>query len=373
MQTNELDTDTLRRLAEVRAENGKVVSLYLNLDPSQFATGQARSTAITSVLDEADREAREHSPGVREDVKRLRDFFKGFDFDGAHGVAVFASGAADLFEAIKLPRPVDSCVQIDDVPFIEPLADALAAGNWCVALVNRQLARIFRGSRDTLDEIAVVADEVHRRHDQGGWSQARYQRSVDKEAADHLKNTVDELMRRHRYRPFDGLFIAAPEAVYAELEERLHPYLKERLVGRIQIDVENSTAEDVHSVAGEAIASHERKQEDELLTRLENERDSGGRGATGLEDVLKAINERRVEALLIDEGHSEPGVECPQCGWLGPPAVAACPADGAEVEERDDVVADAARAAITQSARVVVVHDDDRLESAGSIGALLRF
>ena len=373
MQTNELDTDTLRRLAELRPENGKVVSVYLNLDPSQFATGQARSTAITSVLDEADRLAREGDVSVRDDVKRLREFFKDYDFDGAHGMAVFTCGAADLFEAIKLPRPVDSCVEIDDSPFVEPLADALAAGTWCVALVNRQTARIFRGSRDTLTEIAVVADQVHRRHDQGGWSQARYQRSVDKEATDHLKNTVDELMRRHRYRPFDGLFIAAPDEVYAELEERLHSYLKEKLVGRIQIDVENSSAEEVRAAAGEAIASFERTREDELLTRLANEKNSGGRGVTGLEDVLRAVNERRVETLLIDDGHTEPGVECPQCGWLGPPAVAECPADGTAVEERDDVVADAARSAITQSARVVLVHDDERLENLGSIGALLRF
>ena len=373
MQTNELDTDTLRRLAELRPDDGKVVSVYLNLDPSEFATGQARSTAITSLLDEADREARGQAPAVREDVKRLREFFKDYDFDGAHGVAVFACGPADIFEAIKLPRPVESCVEIDDAPFVEPLADALAAGTWCVALVNRQTARIFRGSRDTLTEIAVISDEVHRRHDQGGWSQARYQRSVDKEATDHLKHTVDELMRRHRYRPFDGLFIAAPDEVYAELEERLHSYLRERLVGRIQIDVENSAADDVRAAAGEAIARFERKREDELLTRLANEKNSGGRGATGLEDVLRAVNERRVETLLIEEGHSEPGVECPQCGWLGPPAVATCPADGTSVEERDDVVADATRAAITQSAGVVVVHDDDRLESLGSIAALLRF
>ena len=368
MQTNELDTDTLRRLAEMRPENGEVVSVYLNLDPSEFATGQARSTAITSLLDEADRAARERDGSVRADVKRLREFFKEFDFDGAHGVAVFACGPADLFEAIKLPRPVQSCVEIDEAPFVEPLADALASGTWCVALVNRQTARIFRGSRDNLTEIAVVADEVHRRHDQGGWSQARYQRSVDKEAYDHLKNTVEELMRRHRYRPFDGLFIAAPDAVYADLEERLHSYLKERLVGRIQIDVENSAADDVRAAAAEAISAHERKLQEELLERLQ-----GGRSATGLEDVLKALNERRVEALLIDEGHSEPGVECPQCGWLGPPAVAQCPADGTDVEERDDVVADATRAAITQSARVAVVHDDDRLEELGSIGAVLRF
>ena len=53
--------------------------------------------------------------------------------------------------------------------------------------------------------------------------------------------------------------------------------------------------------------------------------------------------------------------------------MSSCPADGTDVEERDDIVADATRAAITQSARVLVVHDDDRLEEQGSIGAVLRF
>src|SRR3954447_3593870 len=104
MQTNQLSADTLRRLAELRPER-KVISLYLNLDPSEFASGQARSTAINSLLDEAARQARHEEPPVREDVERLRDFLKSFDFQGAHGLAVFSSGD-DLLETIKLPRSV---------------------------------------------------------------------------------------------------------------------------------------------------------------------------------------------------------------------------------------------------------------------------
>src|SRR4051795_13400540 len=90
MQTNQLSPDTLRRLAELRPDNGKVVSLYLNLDPTEFASGQARATAINSVLDEADRAARDEDADVSEDITRLRDHFKTMDFTGAHGLAVFA-------------------------------------------------------------------------------------------------------------------------------------------------------------------------------------------------------------------------------------------------------------------------------------------
>src|SRR3954447_26860156 len=106
MQTNQLSPDTLRRLAELRPTDGKVVSIYLNLDPTEFAEAPARATAVNSLLDQADRAARDgHDTSVREDVERIRDLFKNFDFQGAHGVAVFASGSEDLLEAIKLPRP----------------------------------------------------------------------------------------------------------------------------------------------------------------------------------------------------------------------------------------------------------------------------
>src|SRR3954468_3547874 len=123
MQTNQLSPDTLRRLAELRPDRGKVVSIYLNLDPTEFASGPARSTAINSVLDAAARTARDEGPSVREDVERVREVFKGFDFQGAHGVAVFACGSADLLDVIKLPRGVENAVVVDEAPFIEPLIE----------------------------------------------------------------------------------------------------------------------------------------------------------------------------------------------------------------------------------------------------------
>src|SRR3954447_17868397 len=76
MQTNQLSPDTLRRLAELRPTEGKVVSLYLNLDPAEFGDGRARSSSINSVLDEAERRARDEKPPVRDDVQRIRDLFK---------------------------------------------------------------------------------------------------------------------------------------------------------------------------------------------------------------------------------------------------------------------------------------------------------
>jgi peptide subunit release factor 1 (eRF1) len=204
-------------------------------------------------------------------------------------------------------------------------------------------------------------------------SQARYQRSVDKEAYDHLKRTVDELLRLHKRRPFEALFVAAPEAVFAEFCERLHPYVKERVAGRFDVDVEHTGVDDVQHAATPTITAYERKLEKEALDRLSQGVGTNGRAAAGLDDTLGALNEQRVAVLLLQENFDAAGVCCPQCGWLGPSGTHACPADGTETVSRDDITDLAVRRAITQSAQVVRVQDDERLEPLGSIAAVLRF
>ena len=157
-------------------------------------------------------------------------------------MAVFASEPAGLFEALKLPRPVPSRVAIGRSPLVGPLARLERRERWCVALVSRRDARIFRGSPDGLREIEQIHDVVFGQHDQGGWSQARYQRGIEKEKDDHLKHTAEALMEHFKRRPFQRLIVGGPREVVADFESKLHGYLAERLAGRIDVDVEHSHA-----------------------------------------------------------------------------------------------------------------------------------
>jgi peptide subunit release factor 1 (eRF1) len=379
MQINQLDAATLRRLSGLRPDRGKVLSIYLNLDPSEFATPPARETAITSLLDEADRLAREdgrdheEKAELRRDVERAREFFRsGFSARGAGSVAVFACGPAGLFEALKLPRPVASEVKVDDSPWIEPLARFSGPARLCVALVSRRNARILRGSRERLEEVATVEDDVHGRHDQGGWSQRRYERGIEKEVADHLENTAKRLFAGWKRRPFDCLLVGCTEELWPAFERHLHPYVRERFAGRFDVDVENVTPEAARAAALPLLEDDERRREREALDRLEQGLGATGRAETGLDAVLAALNERRVEVLLYAEGHTAPGVACPSCGWLGVDAPA-CPLDGSQLDRRDDVIEDAIEAAVLQAAEPLVVRHHDDLGRHGGVAALLRF
>ena len=168
-------------------------------------------------------------------------------------------------------------------------------------------------------------------HDQGGWSQSRYQRGVEKEKDDHLKTTCDALLRHFKRQPFQRLIVGGPREVVTDFEQKLHHYLSERLAGRIEVDVERSSPDQVLEAARPLIEKLEREREHDALERL------GERGACGLEDVLPPLNERRVELLILDEQFGGvTGVQCLECGWLGLEGDR-CPADGSETVQLEDL------------------------------------
>jgi peptide chain release factor subunit 1 len=379
MQVTAPDRDELRRLAEVRLDRPIVLSLYLDLDPAQFATPPARATAIRSLLDEAERRLRERDGLAHQDKADLQASLEraaallehDLPADGAQSVAVFASNAASLFEVLPLPRPVPSRVAIGRSPVVGPLARLERRERWCVALVSRRDARIFRGSPESLREVEQIHDVVFGQHDQGGWSQARYQRGIEKEKDDHLKHTAEALMKHFKRQPFQRLILGGPREVVADFESKLHGYLSARLAGRIEVDVDTATPDKVLEKTQPLFEAIEEEREAAALDRL----GEGSRAALNLEQVLPALNERRVECLLLDERFSAPGTTCPECGWLGPGGERTCPVDGRELEQLDDLTEAAIELTLQQSAEILAVRRrrEELQERAGGLAALLRF
>jgi peptide chain release factor subunit 1 len=377
MAANTITRSRLRRLADVHPDRGRVLSVFLNLDPSEVPTPAARSSAITSIMTEAARrveDARELAHDERvaltADVERVREVLNGdVAADGTRAVAVYACSPASLLEVVSLRRPIGSRVVLDRTPFVAPLVHEGGGERWCVLLATRRLARVFVGDGRQLEETDRIEDDVHRRHDQGGWSQANYQRSIDKDAEDHLARTANAAFELYKLRGFDRLLIGAPEGSVNDLEAKLHPYLRERLAGRVSCEIEHATVDQVRMCAAEKIAEYGRRREREALDRLTEGVGRGERGAAGTAAVLRALNESRVETLLVAPGLSAPGFADPATGLLyATPEEAPRP-----VEPVEDVVERAIEKAIEQSAEVIGIRHHDDLGPLGGIGAVLRY
>ena len=365
----------LRALAAVRPERGRVLSVFLNLDPTEFATPPARASAITSVMTAAAHKveskeefSHEERMALKHDVQRVRDVLAGSDLatNGTRGVAVYACKELDVLEVLKLRRPVDSKVVLDRTAFIEPLVLQGTDEQWIVLLSNRRATRIFVGPGDELEETDRIVDDIHSKHDQGGWSQLNYQRSIEKDVSDHIGRAAELAFEIYKKRELDRVLIGAPEELLGELKSKLHPYLRERIAGKFSVDIENASLDDVRAEAGRAIEAHMRKSEREALDRLVEAVGRGGRGAAGIAQVLEALNQARVETLLIAENFRAGGRRDFEAGLL-------LPEDADAGEPVDDIVEPAIEKAIEQSASPLVVRYHDDLQPLGGIGAVLRF
>src|SRR3954447_1344284 len=307
----DLTTDRLRELAETRSAAGKVLSVFINLDPRHFAAPPARATEINAVLDEASRTIRDHGSlthdertALQHDVERVAEQLRNgaSNTEGARGLAIFASEPNGLFEVMKLPRPVQHKVVIAEAPCVEPLAQIGAGELWWLVLCDRRRVRLLAGTVDGLVELWRQDDEIHQQHDQGGWSQARYQRSVDKEAEDHLRAVDAELQRRLRETRIAGLLLGGPNETTKHLKSMLHADVSKCVAGRFDVDVWNTSADDVLEAARPVLDELGARRDAELLQRVEEGLGTGGRAAAGLSDVLSAVHERRIDTLVVQDG-----------------------------------------------------------------------
>src|SRR5213078_1258943 len=101
--------------------------------------------------------------------------------------ALFSSFGAGLWEDVLVPRPVKDRAAVAPHPYVMPL-EALVETyeSFCTVLVDREKARIFLARMGQIREERGVFDDVPGKHDQGGWSQARYQRHIEDHVGRHL-------------------------------------------------------------------------------------------------------------------------------------------------------------------------------------------
>jgi peptide subunit release factor 1 (eRF1) len=373
-----LTSESLRRLLDIDTGGHHALSMYLNFDPSQEPNIRERRMQASSLLDEAEQhsddasDAHDERMALREDFELVRQLVaddQELSPESAHGLAIFCSTAAGLFEVVDLARPVDPQIAVDVRLLVEPLVEQLPGARWCVLLISHRASRVFVGDGDALAEVADVLDDVHGRHSKGGWSQDRYQRGIEKETDDHIRDTSAMLFERLKRRPFERLLIGGPAELHQRVEQALHADVHQRLAGTFEIDVERARIAEVRERVAPLIDADEQAREQRALQRLRDALGSSGHAAVGLDDVLELLNDRRVEMLLLAHGYTAAGFACPSCGRLST-VDAPCPLDGAQPQAREDVVEDAIASAFKQDAEVLVARrlGDEFAERVGALG-----
>ncbi len=358
----------------------KVISLYLDVDGARFPGRTEYEAELKSLLRRAAHYIedsvtdREEAALLSAELEEIRRFIS-IDFrrNGARGLALFSCRSEDFWRVLPLGVPPANVIFVDTLPRVAPLAELIGRHrNLCVLVTNKERARVFRTFAGDIEEYSQVLDKVPGHHDQGGWEQSKLQRWHDLEVRGHLKRAADAVLDLFKRERFDGLVLGVPEELAPELNRVLHPYLRERIVGRFTIDA-NAAEREILAQVSELEESLQQRGRETLLASLAAELAAGRNAAGGLDDVLTALNQRRVGELIVAAGFSRPGRRCTTCGTLSATREE-CPTCGQQTEAAEDIVAEARESAVRQAA--VVFRVDPRhaaIGEAGGIAARLRY
>ena len=374
----------VERLASYHSPDWPIVSLYLRVDREHITDDHYSirlKNLLKQVLDNPGIElSRAQLEAVEADLDRIRVFFRDHGDEFGQGVALFASSAANLWEVYEAPREVGNHVEVDFRPVIAPLVRVLELCEpFCVCLVSRDRARIFMGHMSEFGERAVRLDqEVPGQHEQGGWSQARYQRHIEEHVHQHFKRLAADLFALFEQEPFRFLVLGGPHEVVSDFLDYLHPYLRERYIGTFYVLMEAS-AKQVREEAAKIVREWLRQEKQRYLDLLRNEALSNDMGVTGLEKVVEALQMGNVLSLIVDDRLEAPGSSCLHCGAVQPPAAEQpdrCLYCGGPVRRHANIVPKVYANAYRQKANLVFLTErelQEQLAELGGIGAILRF
>lgn len=378
----------LRQLAAVRLDKPLALSVYLDLDPRETSTIPDLATRVNALADETAKLVRAQAAKLEHDEaaalktaqERLADYLSSFDHGDhpgrhVHGLAVFASPG--LLEPVLLPDTVADKVCLEPAFHLSPLVAQASGREGLVVFVSREQGRVYLTRGGSVRELDDLTEAVHSQHDQGGWSQARYERSIDNEVRDHLKlvaAALGELSRQER-RP---LALVGTEELKGDFLRRLEHESPETagLVAGWAVAEAHTGGEGLRQVAEPVFAEWWARQEAELVDSWQEAVGKGARGTGGWADTLAAASDGRVEVLLYEDSPGRvkmtSAYECPTCG-RGAASSGPCPLDGGTMRQVENAADLAIRETLRYGGKVWALRYDPRLVAVEGVGALLRF
>ncbi|HEX6250920.1 MAG TPA: Vms1/Ankzf1 family peptidyl-tRNA hydrolase [Gemmatimonadaceae bacterium] len=291
------------------------------------------------------------------------------------GVVLYVEVGGSWVEGLQFPVPVQNRLVIADRPVIAPLAQVLESyHHHGVVLLDREHVRILSVYLGTLlDEIAIEREPLPTRHDvqAGGYAQSRYQRRKLEEMRHFFRDFAREVEDFvTRYRP-DDLVILGTEENIGKFKEFLPDRLRKMIVHTGQTRVDQPASQVLAELEPHLEAERARGSK-EVLDQVRDRVSQDYLATAGFQSTLTALQEGKVDTLIIAQDQDREGARCTQCGFLFAREVETCPYDGASTTTGVDVVEEAIRLAETQGADIEFVAAT-AVQDLRGVGALLRF
>ena len=293
----------IEKLANFQPTKHPFLSIYLNAEPNEHGRDDF-SVFLKKQLSMHQDNYEENTPereSFDKDVKQITKYMNEIEAS-SNGVAIFACSGADLFETKEFNVPFEEDeFYVFNQPHIFPLA-RLREQNpmYAVVVADTNTAHIYTLKRKRAMEKEEIENFKTNRTDQGGWSQKRFQRHIDNFHKQHAKEVIEELNKIVRDENIEQIILVGDEKVIIPLlKDELTPFLEEKIVGTLALNVDTPENELVKETE-KAINANDTLADKEKIDQLMEQNYEQGLGITGVKKTFAALANGQVNELFIN-------------------------------------------------------------------------
>lgn len=387
----------LGELARLRSGSEPIVTLYLNV---RWNDEQQRERVRVSVRDNARAILAHYAPGapgkpaLTRTLDRIAGLVEGLTTQAYEanraGLALFACEGPSLWRPLFFHRPFVDEMCADGIPHLGQLAKLAERRRPTIVVVpSIEGAQVFEVRLGELDLEASVRGQVPRttaeKENAGMGKPGRpYEREVKGErraeawAQRNRQAAAAEVTTLFDRTPGARLVLVGTGQTTAAFSRELPDRVRDAIAARVPLprawsssggirragvrqlvedvfgDGADGAARDVEAVLGEALR--------------------GGVAVVGPEDVVLAVNQKRIHQLVMEEDFDRAGFHCDNCDALGANVESAevCPFCGGDLRAVRNLREALVARTLAEGGRVELVPHESRLHSYRGVAAFLR-
>jgi hypothetical protein len=322
-------SERLKKLSQVRSVDTPILSLYLHYSHREARERERIRIFLKNSLKKISAHPRQNA--LARDFKAAQDYLANALKPQTHGIALFACGAAGLFEAYQFWIPLLDQFALGPAPTIHQLVRAIDDyETTLLVLADSESARSFLITPEAVLQEVLSGGEAPARPKRGFWNQAGFQRHVEGHMARHHKLVAEEIAALWDREHFTNIILSGQDRVLASFQALLPKRVQERVIGTLKLSVhakdEAILEEAVHVI---------RRVEEEKARKERHKMEHAGMLVSGWDDLAAAANAGRILNLYIRAGAKKDGWHCASCDLLGSGKTVRCALCGGGVQGLD--------------------------------------
>jgi len=382
-KVNSVIREKLEFLANLPDTDHPIITLYMNVNAQEFLN-QAEKNRIflkNSIIEYAEKFKKtnpEKLYGFKKDISKIKNYIAEEINTTTHGIAIFACDELNLFETFQSVIPFENEFVVSFSPYLKQLAFLGDEYENVLAIMLDSNSTVIYDVRlgGIVTQRFTSESDVHGFHEQGGWSQKRFQRGIQQEKEWHYRDTANFVRKLVDEEGFNNIVIIGKDYEVKNFEKHLPNYINKKVINTNDLGMYANPNKILETIINDL---YDAEKEREFLTVRDiiNRSQMNDKASMGLSDIIELASSGRIETLAVVKNDVRTGYKTGECLYITKDQhYPGCPECNGNCKETD-LIEEVIRLTIKNGGEVEILTPEtpaanELLEHDG-IGAILRY